>query len=116
MKERESKLVKQWEYKGKLCILIFHKWEFSELLPPYFTGYVQSSLNKRYQDLDVEVHGGLTFGDSLKHFDPKLKGFFYGFDTGHAFDSPQNQNQEYCIKECEKLAEQLIELERKNGN
>ena len=115
MKEVESVLSKQWEYKGKLCILIFHKWNLlniATILPNYFTGYVQSSLNQEYGELDVNVHGGLTFGDSLEHFNPKLKGFFYGFDTSHAFDNPQIHNFDYCVKECEKLAEQLIELEK----
>ena len=113
MKERESKLVKQWNYKGKLCIIIFHKWTLpiATSLKEYYTGYVQSSLNKSYDDLNIEVHGGLTFGDSLEHFNPDLKGFFYGFDTGHAFDNPEVQDLNYCIRECERLAEQLIKLE-----
>ena len=115
MKERESKLVKQWDYKGKLCIIIFNKWTLSitTSLKDYYTGYVQSSLNKNYNDLDVKVHGGLTFENSLEHFNPDLKGFFYGFDTGHAFDNPKVQDLNYCIRECEQLAEQLIKLENK---
>ena len=114
MAERKSKLAKKWIYKGKLCIIIFHKWTLpiKTSLNNYYTGYVQSSLNKKYQNLDIEVHGELTFRGSLKHFNPDLKGFFYGFDTGHAFDTPEKQDLAYCIKECESLAEQLIKIEK----
>jgi hypothetical protein len=78
---------------------------------------------KDYDELDVEVHGGLTFGDGAK----------FGFDCAHFYDAkdPELISDEYrkiyerwprfdesgtvrtlefCVAECERLAAQLKEL------
>jgi hypothetical protein len=79
--------------------------------------------NKEYQDLDIEVHGGLTYSDGAK----------FGFDCAHyhdkkdvnlmseeyrevykkyppPFDDGEIRTLEYCIEQCERLAAQLKEL------
>jgi hypothetical protein len=79
---------------------------------------------KDYDELDVEVHGGLTYGNGAK----------FGFDCAHLYDAkdPALMSDEYrkiyerwprfdewgtvktlefCVAECEKLAAQLKELE-----
>jgi hypothetical protein len=78
---------------------------------------------KDYDELDVEVHGGLTFGAGAK----------FGFDCAHFYDAkdPELMSDEYrkiyerwprfdeggtvrtlefCVAECERLAAQLKEL------
>jgi hypothetical protein len=78
---------------------------------------------KDYNELDVEVHGGLTYGEGLQ----------FGFDCAHLYDAkdPELMSEEYrkiherwprlvetgtvktlefCVAECEKLAAQLKEL------
>lgn len=78
---------------------------------------------KDYDELDVEVHGGLTFGNGAK----------FGFDCAHFYDAkdPELMSDEYrkiyerwprfdeggtvrtlefCVAECERLAAQLKEL------
>jgi hypothetical protein len=75
---------------------------------------------QHYDDLPIEVHGGLTYG----------KGATYGFDCDHYGDKPdlnlrsdecklsyryfdiygEVRSLEFCIKQCESMAEQFKEL------
>ena len=77
---------------------------------------------KDYNDIDVDVHGGLTYGNGAK----------FGFDCAHYYDKRDEsiiseeyrkvyemyppmfgdgevRTLEYCIEECERLAAQLKE-------
>ena len=116
-KEREFKVVKEWKHKGKKCVIVLFKWsdEVKKVAPSisndHYNGYVETSLDKHYDKIDAEVHGGLTFGvDDLKIVN--VKGKFYGFDTAHYNDlGIKHRTLSYVTKECEKLAEQLIKLE-----
>ena len=57
-------------------------------------------------DIAFDVHGGLTYAGGM----PGLKddpSWWFGFDTGHHGDTPENCPKEYVISECERLAEQL---------
>lgn len=83
---------------------------------------------KHYDDIDVDVHGGLTFdglvdmngmiicdtfsGDkSVMHWDEVTKedagGWIVGFDTAHYGDSISRWPQEAVQKEADDLKEQL---------
>ena len=78
---------------------------------------------KDYDELDVDVHGGLTYAD----------GHQFGFDCAHLYDAKDPalmsdryrniyerwprleeggtvKTLEFCVAECEKLAAQLKEL------
>jgi len=75
----------------------------------YRCGYVcvpsWSKLNKvNYDDVDVDVHGGLTFSDW------QCDDWAFGFDCDHMNDSLEKQTLQYCINECESLAVQLREM------
>jgi len=62
-------------------------------------------------DLDVQVHGGLTFDDTLHWIESKNKGkFAYGFDFMHGFDD--GGSKEEAKSECVKLVIFLKEHER----
>ncbi len=78
---------------------------------------------KDYDELDVEVHGGLTFGNGAKfgfdcaHFydakDPELMSDEYRkiYETWPRFDEGGTvRTLEFCVAECERLAAQLKEL------
>lgn len=93
-------------------------------------GYVQlppghKLENVDYNDFDVSVHGGVTYGVYL------AEGAIFGFDCGHYQDAPDLnlmderyketylqfpehvgvvRSLEYCIGECETLASQLRAL------
>ncbi len=62
-----------------------------------------------YYDFDLfnNPHGGITFSDTLEYlgFDPEL--WYFGFYCGHRSDTREVCTLEFCIMECEKLAEQL---------
>lgn len=73
-----------------------------------------------YGDVDVSVHGGLTFsGDTVPKVDIDWKdGWWFGFDCAHAgdylpnlpmpFSRPENYcDMEYVTGECARLASQL---------
>ena len=82
----------------KISVIEVFLENFSFSLNNYYTGYVESTLKKHYDKIDVEVHGGLTYSGYLEQFKEKVKlkdnQQFYGFDTTHAGDSPRKQNKE----------------------
>lgn len=64
------------------------------------------AFRKHYDQVDVDVHGGLTYGA-----EPNKDGVWWlGFDTAHAFDGPQHRTDEYVSGEVESLAEQLAKM------
>lgn len=76
---------------------------------------------KHYDDVDVEVHGGLTFSEEATHKKTEQKFWVFGFDTAHAGDFvyglgnmiPDREiyrNKEYMINETNYLAEQLYKI------
>ena len=97
----------------------------------YANGYVavhpeHPMHGKDYNDVDVDVHCGLTFGDSAKVVkqwkDIEYIGFnsidevpdnywVFGFDTMHYKDNLQICNKEWCIEETLRLKKQLAEME-----
>ncbi len=97
----------------------------------YRCGYVEvpESLNKLKSNLeDLSVHGGVTYIEHLNPLDyMPTKNLWIGFDCAHAGDGlgcppeafeglfqGEVRSLEYCVKECEKLIDQLIELEERS--
>ncbi len=81
---------------------------------------------KSYQEVagDLDVHGGLTYSE--KGGPAYATGWWFGFDAAHAgdayFDEKENRvhilpgtrvirSLEYMVKECERLAKQLVEYD-----
>lgn len=96
----------------------------------YANGYVaippeHPMYGKHYDDVNVNIHGGLTFGEKIAQ-DPNLEWWnsieplnfeggyddipkdywIFGFDTCHYNDGP-HLNRDWCIKETKYLMEQL---------
>ena len=67
---------------------------------------------KEYDNIDVEVHGGLTFSASSLNGQPKeTEGMWIiGFDCAHSRDSLSTCPKEYVEKEAESLKEQLLNI------
>jgi len=63
-------------------------------------------------EMEIEVHGGVTFSGHLLQQDPQGKFWWFGFDTGHSSDDPRYggtaKSPYYVRHECYKLAQQLI--------
>lgn len=73
--------------------------------------------NTDYDDIDVNIHGGLTFGkiiddemiEKWNELSPEDKGYYMiGFDTAHLGDSLDNWPKERVQAEAERLRDQLI--------
>lgn len=93
-------IVATWTYEGLLC-------EVAEVSPshmvPWYCGYVtlpetHPDTGKDYDQLPIEVHGGLTFGDGGK----------FGFDCAHGTEGPEWRDMERVKLEVELMAEQFL--------
>ena len=68
---------------------------------------------KDYNDIDVNIHGGLTFSEPADKLDwkeikPKHKGgWVVGFDCMHYGDTPLSCPKEYVQNETKSLIKQL---------
>lgn len=73
-----------------------------------------------YNDLDIDVHGGLTYGrDCLPMAPPDGVNYWYGFDCSHAGDiTPYTPIQQpnatykdinFVTAECEYMAQQFVQ-------
>ncbi len=73
------------------------------ILPPshkYYKG--------RYNSMEIDCHGGLTFGDSLNHYGQKYKDTFaIGWDYAHYDDINGTTTEEMVREECANVARQL---------
>lgn len=93
-----------------------------------WNGYVQIPVNHpcyglHYDDINVGVHGGLTFGDDVAPWNSLIKGHFIGFDCAHVGDlTPHSclnfdrymgvyRTKDYVIAEIKHLVDQLIDME-----
>ena len=106
---------RKWNHANLPCIAI----QMRDGDMSWFTGYVgvpkdHIAYGKNYLDIDVRVHGGLTFGDFSEILG---EGYYWlGFDTAHAGDKTRPTEEGYewtgeeVMNEVEKLAEQIANL------
>lgn len=116
----KTEVVLTEEYRGYKVIvrkLSFETWKATSFLfngnNYWYCGYVVLPKEHPFHGMDYEllapfikVHGGLTFSGTLYGID----GYLVGFDCNHAGDNPYLQDEEYTLKECRDLVDQLIEL------
>jgi hypothetical protein len=110
------KTLKEFEYSGYKCIIRNH----ARL--KYLMGYVKIPKGHKYyrvpiDNLAIECHGGLTFGEVMGDY------YIIGFDCCHAFDfdniKPKdkkdfnyplgipNKDEKYVIENIKKIVDQL---------
>ena len=84
-KNRIKEILSEGEYCGYHVVIVSygtHPCAYVEIPKnhPYYGKY--------YGDLDIDVHGGLTFGSHLSHVlgERGLNGFYIGWDYAHAGD------------------------------
>ena len=80
----------------------------------YFCGYIEVPRNHKYYfksyyeiEDEINVHGGLTFSGYIEDYKGIKSAYYIGFDCGHYGDRPDLQDEEYTLKECKKVVEQL---------
>lgn len=108
--------LKTGTYRGYQIYIKYDKGFLVSALPNgFYLGYVVVPLShpfygKHWLELDdIDVHGGISFSgfhSSIGHGQ-----YLLGFDCGHHGDNALIQNDEYTLKECMKLVDQLIEVE-----
>jgi len=67
--------------------------------------------DKRYEDIDVKVNGGITFSEHIK--DDSIfgsKGYWIGFDTSHYGDTLEKWRKEEVYNETLRLFKQIYHL------
>jgi hypothetical protein len=63
-----------------------------------------------YDDIPAEVHGGLTYSRVADGYPVETESpvYWIGYDCGHYMDDEDGgRSLDYCISECESLAEQV---------
>lgn len=65
---------------------------------------------KTYDDIDISVHGGLTFGEHIKDNNTFSDGYWIGFDTAHHSDNLQRWPKESVLSETKDLFAQVYHL------
>ncbi len=120
-----------FEYKGYQCRILKQSWfgkdnylltGQSTYSTSYYSGYVvipqgHPFYQMDYFDIPVEVHGGITFGQTIilgaAILSDLVGKFVIGFDCGHLGDTIEKCNVEYVKRELERLVDQLIKAAEK---
>lgn len=100
----------------KTLLIETTNWWKDSLMPHGFgNGYIgvppeHPWYGKHYDDIDCNVHGGLTYAaDSAPTQEPD--GYWWiGFDTAHLFDNKNNCPKEYCEQQIESMKEQALKV------
>lgn len=84
---------REWKHKGlDCCVVLVHG--------RHRCGYVRvprgnpAFIVENYDDIPVEVHGGLTFSSFGTEWDKNKKHFWVGFDCAHAGDLIINESND----------------------
>ena len=102
----KSKLVKQFKYGGRKCVVLK-----GGTISPYHNGYVKlfdDEIKESYNDMDIDCVE-ITFGGKLGLKEKKINGWFCGFDTAHYYNiqNPITQTKDYVIMKCKELVREL---------
>ena len=106
-----SDLIKDWVTKaGYRAVIVKHNSRYGG----YHCGYVSIppihplfGIDYIDMEFDPDVHGGITYSG-----DRGEKGtWWYGFDCDHLYDTILQCNEPYVVRECERLAKQLRDIE-----
>lgn len=80
-------------------------------------GYVKiipshKDYGKGYDDIDVNIHGGLTFSEIIQSGDEWPEGHWVGFDTSHSNDNPEVWPKSAVLDETKDLFSQIYKIKR----
>lgn len=79
------KIEREWEHAGLKCAVVMQQEAGIRCgyvrVPPSHLMY-----GTPYDEVDVQVHGGLTFAEQEPCIEDDGQGWWFGFDCGHAHD------------------------------
>src|SRR6516164_5088182 len=90
---------REWPHMGLLCAVVMAR-EGGHRCGYVRVGPVHPDHGKKYDDVDVDVHGGLTFGEIEPCAHEDGQGFWFGFDCAHCDDAafdPKGAMNKYNI-------------------
>ena len=90
---------------------------WSDIERGWGNGYVKiipshKDYGKGYDDINVSVHGGLTFSEVIPNGDEWPEGHWVGFDTAHPSDDIKSWPKESVLDETKDLFSQLYNIKR----
>lgn len=96
---------KEWEHAGLKCAVVqaregSHRCGYVRV-PPQHPQFARD-----YNDINVDVHGGLTFGEIEPCAHEDGQGYWFGFDCNHCQDAafdPNMRPEDYVTKEGRKF-------------
>jgi len=80
------KVEREWEHAGLKCTVVLAR-EGGHRCGYVRVGASHPAFGKDYNDVDVDVHGGLTFGAVEPCAHENGTGYWFGFDCAHCGDS-----------------------------
>ena len=105
-------IVSAYEESDVSCPIMIKKARFTD--GGWGNGYVRipeghEHYGKKYDDIDYNVHGGLTFSEIIPDNDSQAwpPGHWIGFDTAHSGDTPQNCSKDYVLSQTIYLLRQV---------
>ena len=102
-KMKSRTIEKQWEYKGYECIVTYTP---QQVIEDYRCGYVCLHDNDVINSNKIGCHGGITWFGYHDEFEKSC----IGFDCAHYGDTLAKCTLEYCVEECEKIVDQILEV------
>lgn len=123
--KRNYTIEKDWMYKGLRCVVLANH-EVGHRCGYVGVGKEHICYGRDYDEvLGIDIHGGLTYSKAAQDYPVKSDLYFFGYDCGHCGDQidpdiftgdwkpirysdSSVKTFEFCIKECETLADQLI--------
>jgi len=107
-------IVLAYEELGMECPIMIKETKSNFFNRGWGNGYVlipegHEFYGKRYDDIDVDVHGGLTFAEFIPEGDDFgwRPGYWIGFDTAHTGDNKEEWTKSEVFKETISLFIQL---------
>ncbi len=115
---KEDNALFEKDYSDECCPQLEDGTEMGKRNPIAWLMNAMSGASLSTPSVYFEVHGGITFSDRFEH---ESDGWWFGYDCAHAGDLVKSEgmphfqgdvwrDEEYCIKECEKLAKQLVKF------
>lgn len=109
----KNEIVKEFNYNGYDCEIRKIGFGFdigiSDMCSEWHCGYITILKNHKclnnitdYQEIDIECHGGITFGENINDKEYKL-----GFDCNHGGDSMDYWDISKVTNEIKSICDQL---------